>query len=306
MNKIETVDYSNWIPYDGFSPGSGRSEKQWLQSRDGEIGLFKFPKVNPATSTISTEYVSEHLAHRIGDILGIETADVELGFYNGRIGSMSYLINREDEAVVEGAVFITGLHPDYDLELMRETESGRYYCFDQFLEITTEEYFVGKWIEMMLFDYLTGNTDRHQNNWAFLIKLRNKEKENLRYRFCPLYDNGSSLCSYVNESDIDAFLGRDKNRFDALVDRKSRSMIRIDGFNKTKPTHREVIEYLVQRYPYAFTFSRDIIERMSDKVITCLVGQYSEILTENRIELIKKFLLTKVQMLNDILEGYKG
>lgn len=53
MDKIEIVDYSNWIPYDGFSPGSGRSEKKWLQSRDGEIGLFKFPKFNPATSTVS-------------------------------------------------------------------------------------------------------------------------------------------------------------------------------------------------------------------------------------------------------------
>lgn len=189
---------------------------------------------------------------------------------------------------------------------MRETESGRYYCFDQFLEITTEEYFVEKWIEMMLFDYLIGNADRHQNNWAFLIKLRDKEKEDLQYRFCPLYDNGSSLCSYVNETDINAFLGRDKNRFDALVDRKSRSMIRIDGFNKTKPTHREVVEYLAQQYPYAFASSRDITERMSAKVITCLLNQYSVILTENRIELIKKFLTAKVQMLNDILEGYKG
>lgn len=218
---------------------------------------------------------------------------------------MSYLINREDEAVVEGAVFITGLHSDYDLDLMRETESGRYYCFDQFLEITSEEYFVRKWIEMILFDYLIGNTDRHQNNWAFLIKLRDKEKENPQYRFCPLYDNGSSLCSYVNETDIDAFLGRDKNRFDALVDRKSRSMIRIDGFSKTRPTHREVVEYLVKQYKYAFAFSRDIIKRMGDKVITCLLNQYSAILTENRIELIKKFLIAKVQILNDILEGYK-
>jgi len=59
---------------------------------EGEIGLFKFPKINPETSTTTTEYVSEHLAHRIGEILGVDTADVKIGFYRNRVGSMSYLI----------------------------------------------------------------------------------------------------------------------------------------------------------------------------------------------------------------------
>ncbi len=38
------IDYSTWNLYDGFSEGSGRSEKNWLQSEEGTIGLFKYPK----------------------------------------------------------------------------------------------------------------------------------------------------------------------------------------------------------------------------------------------------------------------
>ena len=41
---IPVQDYSDWNIYDGASEGSGRSEKIWLTSDDGNIGLFKFPK----------------------------------------------------------------------------------------------------------------------------------------------------------------------------------------------------------------------------------------------------------------------
>lgn len=37
------LDYSHWDIYDGFSEGSGRSEKVWLINKETkEIGLFKY------------------------------------------------------------------------------------------------------------------------------------------------------------------------------------------------------------------------------------------------------------------------
>ena len=302
MDRIEIVDYSDWLPYEGFSAGSGRSEKQWLQSEEGEIGLFKYPKSNPETNEVTTEYVSEHLAHRIGDILGLETADVNIGTYNKRIGSMSYLINKSDEAIVEGAVFITKKHPDYDLDQMQETESGRYYCFDHFLEISRHSSVVNRWIQMMLFDFLIGDSDRHQNNWAFLFKYADKRRKDLLYRVCPLYDNGSSLCSYVTESEVNALLGKDLNRFEALADRQSKSMIRIDGFSKKRPTHLEVVRWLVGRYSEAAYFSDIIIEKMTTDVVDELLETYRGIITDSKIELIKRFLLRKVEMLEKVIK----
>lgn len=38
-------DFSYWEVYNGFSEGSGRSEKIWLYNSDTQIsGLFKFKK----------------------------------------------------------------------------------------------------------------------------------------------------------------------------------------------------------------------------------------------------------------------
>ena len=146
MTKIEIIDYNSWSPYEGFAEGSGRSEKIWLQSSEGRIGLFKFPKIDPKINDITTEHI------------------------------------------------------------------------------------------------IIGNTDRHQNNWAVLNRYMCEDKNNI-YEACPLYDNGSSLCCYVNGEMIESYLGRDKKRFQALVDSKSQSMIRIDGYVKKLPTHREVVTY---------------------------------------------------------------
>ena len=302
LAKVRIVDFSDWFPYEGFAEGSGRSEKIWLQSKDNKIGLFKYPKFDNNSLELSSEYISEHMAHRIGNLLGVETADVDIGNYKGRKGCMSYLINEPDEAVVEGAVFISGKHPDYNLENMQEMSTGKYYCLDHLLEVSDSTRVINRWIQMMIFDYLIGNSDRHQNNWAILVSYADENKNSLKGRVCPLYDNGSSLCSYVNETLADGYLGKDIRRFESLVDTKSRSMIRIDGFNKKHPKHSEVVEKLLSDYMYAAEFGRNVVLKMSDEVIVDLLEGYDGILSNKKKELIKRYLIRKVELLQQLLK----
>ena len=124
---IPVQDYSDWNIYDGASEGSGRSEKIWLISDDGNIGLFKFPKIDPTTSQETTEHISEHLAQQLGEVLGVSTANVDIGTYNGRIGSMRYLVSKPNEYLIEGIGFISGLYPNYDANKMIDPSSGKYY-----------------------------------------------------------------------------------------------------------------------------------------------------------------------------------
>ena len=70
-------NYDDWTIYDGLSSGSGASEKCWFRSNDEkkQIGLFKFPKTQES-GNLTTEYISEHLACKIGNELKIPTAVV--------------------------------------------------------------------------------------------------------------------------------------------------------------------------------------------------------------------------------------
>lgn len=97
---FEIKNFDTWHEYDGFSEGSGRSEKVWLISDDKTIGLFKYPKIDPVVNGPTTEHVSEHLAHQLGKILGVSTARVDIGTRDGRIGCMSYLVCDSGETLV--------------------------------------------------------------------------------------------------------------------------------------------------------------------------------------------------------------
>ena len=254
MTHFTIIDYTGWQPYEGLAAGSGRSEKEWLISDDGRIGLFKYPKIDPATNSVTTEHISEHMAAQIGKLVGVKTAQVDLGRRNGRIGSMSYLVKAETENLIEGINFIVGRYPNYNATTMIDETSGSYYSLEM-LEETGKWSVENEWIEMLIFDALIGNADRHQSNWAILIEyLGTQEIEdnhiclNFRSKWCPLYDNGSSLCCYVNEKNIDSMFGKDPGPFKALVDTKSKSIIRIDGSKKAKPTHKEMVLYLIKKY----------------------------------------------------------
>lgn len=92
-----------------------------------------------------------------------------------------------------------------------------------------------------MFDYLIGNSDRHQNNWAILL-------EGNKMMWSPLYDNSSSLCAYISEEQIENYWGKDKNRWNSLVDTKSKSLLRCEVLDEKRPTHLNVIKYIKEVY----------------------------------------------------------
>lgn len=301
---IPVQDYCNWNIYDGASEGSGRSEKIWLISDDGKIGLFKFPKIDPTTFQETTEHISEHLAHQLGDVFGVSTANVDVGTYNGRIGSMSYLVSEPNEYLIEGIGFISGIYPNYDANKMIDPSSGKYYCLEHIFRSTDRIVPKAVWLEMMVFDFLIGNADRHQSNWAILAYIVDSAKKTIRARKCPLYDNGSSLCCYVNDSQLDKMFGKDPRPFNALVDTKSRSIIRIDGSRKAQPQHKEVVKYLLLEYPETLDICKLFLQKLNYEIIDELMSVYQpEILSPRKNELIRRFLKKKLEILDELVKG---
>lgn len=294
---MRILDYSSWDEFEGNAEGSGRSEKIWLNSSD-EIGLFKFPKQFPDSNSITTEHISEKLASDLAGLVSIPCARVEIGRYNGRLGSMSYRINKDNEILIEGISFISRVFPDYIMDKLYIPSQNYYYSIPVIYPIVKALRFSKEFLEMMVFDALIGNSDRHHSNWAVLVS-RDFEAE-----FSPLYDNGSSLCCYVNEADIDGFLGKDKRRFESLITTKSRSLIRIDGSVKRLPTHIEVLSELLNNTEFK-DFCSPIVERILDtitgKSLTDVLSEYPDsLVSEKRKTLLFRFLSQRVKRIEEL------
>jgi hypothetical protein len=283
------IDYDSWIEYEGFAEGSGRNEKVWLTNPGTqEIGLFKFRK-----SSLTSEHISEKLASDIAHLLGLECANIEIGRYHSRVGCMSYLINQPGEELIEGISLISKYYPNYNSDTMHDDVQAEYYSFDMIMQALENYGLKPEFLKIMIFDCLIGNSDRHQNNWAII-------KSKGAVRLSPMYDNGSSLCSYIEETNVESYLGKDYNRFIALVDSRSKSIIRIDKRAKKLPSHLCILQYLKRMfYSEIRDLVNSIVTLMTDEEIDRLLSAFSdELISDQKKQLIKLFLLKKVELID--------
>lgn len=283
-------DFSFWEKYDGASEGSGRSEKIWLLNPDtDQIGLFKFKK-----DIYTTDHVSECIAYELAKLLDIPCAKFELGTYQGREGSMSYnIVDREGAILIEGIYCISAIY-NFDAERLIDVETGEKYSLEMIRKVLEPLELFDSFLPLLVFDFLIGNTDRHQSNWALIL-------ENGKLSLSPLYDNSSSLCAYVKEDRIKQYLGKDMLLWKSLVDTKSRSIIRITGHDKKAPTHLEMLKFLKKQY---YREIKDIVktmeERISEEAVCRILDKYKESLSEEKRALIKKYILAKVELLKNV------
>ncbi len=285
------LDFSNWDIAEDFSPASGASDKEWIINPDKtQVGLFKFPK-----SDETFEHFSEKISCELARIIGVESAKIDLGTYEGTLGSISYLINdKSKESLIEGVTLISKYRKNYDTFKLMDLDLNEYYSFEMILESIEPYGLKNNFFKVIVFDYIIGNSDRHHSNWGIL-------ESNNEIRFCPIYDNGSSLCCYVKESDIKSKIN-DNQWFNSIVGSKSKSIIRLDKTKKSKPTHKEVVQYLSENY-YKDTvdFVINIKERLNKETISNVIEEYSyNILTEERKSFLKRYLTKKVEELISI------
>lgn len=222
------------------------------------------------------EFWSEIAASRLGILLKLPVLDYHIASYKDKIGCISpNMIDIRREELIEGVNFILQFEPNF-----RETcKTNHHFAkIEQALKSVGLIEYRRIAIEMILFDCIIGNTDRHSENWAL---IRNKDGESIytelrkynvfkrfykywkvhkqlnisvfkvpkllaliRHRFAPFYDNGSSLGRELSENKISELINDDNLFYNFFSKGKSDIIVDIE-----KRSFLETIDFLLLNFP---------------------------------------------------------
>lgn len=216
---------------------------------------------------------------------------------------MSYnIIDKLTTSLIEGVELLQAKYPFYNIDRLKDDESGKVYSVQMIENSLNYLEEMNRILKMMIFDCLIGNSDRHHSNWAEISTMdydSDKRVFIFHWDICPLYDNGSSLCAYVNNNDIEIFF-KDKMRFESLVNTKSKSMI---GWKDKRPIrHFDLLIKLKENY-YETTlpYIKCIKDNINKENIEKLLKKFdNDIITPNMKKLLKKYLLERRKRMLEI------
>lgn len=152
------------------------------------------------------ESITEHLLNRLGMVFGLDMAESRLAMIGGQLRFLSkYFLDSKKEELVHGADILAGYlnEPTKYIEDIDSLNLTRNLLTIQFIESAISNAFLSYkddlmrgLVQLIIFDALVGNNDRHFFNWGIVRSLDGSKQP----RFSPVYDTARGL--FWNYSEV--------------------------------------------------------------------------------------------------------
>lgn len=169
------TDISNWNKKPYSSTGGTRAKNIYIDLDSDQEYFFKgSKKLNDGSFKYPYEFWSEIISSKVGQWLGFELLDYNIAYdinNEQQIDclSKSMIIHTENK-LSEGVEYLRGYDPNY----LPSVDESR-YTFD-FIRQTLKSFELSNTekdlVEMLVFDAIIGNSDRHQENWGFISDFK--------------------------------------------------------------------------------------------------------------------------------------
>jgi len=340
---LQFIDTTQWQETPWLHSG-GTREKRILLDNDDNFWYFKRSERKTGRNGnpdkyYKDEFWSEVIAYQIGKTLGLNILRYDVAVSNGQIGCLSpSMINIGKEQLVEVGRYMITYNPDFAPENNSTRNEYTYNLLSQTLEHFQLIQYKEIILQTLIFDALIGNSDRHQENWAFISdsfnpdedidiqpmlaritkekefryddNLINKEFELRRQKIrdiAPIYDSGSSLGRELTEEKVRKMLS-DKQMLDAYI---ARGTSELHWNTKQKVPHIKLVGLLKEIEPKElFESASHFLEKWDDNKIYDIITGIDDILPDEhqfykispeRKELIFKLLTLRFEHITNIL-----
>lgn len=320
-----------------FFQTKGTRDKCIVQNPGDNISYYFKTSFNQGNKNYKHEFWSEIIASYIGRYLGFNTLEYNIAKKGDLVGCLSRKMNDDNSSLIEGMSLLTG----YDNSYSSKKDSYQLYTLElifkalNFYKVKHEDF-----NRMIIFDFIIGNSDRHQENWGFIsytktdsihklysfVRNKRKLKSFLKWiiplfirsrftrkmintqinEFAPIYDSGSSLVRELSDDKIDSSL-KDKNMFQGIINR-AKSEIRRENGKKFK--QKDIIKEILVKDPATFKLVKDyLVNRVDNNVLKEKIfnidknlpdGLNDSSLPDNRKQLIYELICERIDIIKNM------
>ena len=270
--------------------------------------LFKLSRSTPQRD-LPWQFWCEIIAYRFGCVIGVEVPLAHIGYskkYEKGVDTYAALIEWFYDDKYKGYKAGGQLMESHIKNFDRlkgekhnfETIRGMFKDSDIWLKY---------WAEVLTFDILIGNTDRHQDNWGLIVKRTKKGNEMLiDINTSPAFDNGTALCYEILEQNIDRYEDIDRlERY--LTGKNAKHHMKWSLDEGRQLNFYEFMKKFTVEFP---EIRRTIARHLSftyqqvEEVLAPLVGAVSDPvhkLTRKRLDFVLKLIFKRKAILEETL-----
>lgn len=295
---------------------SGDAPKLFIREYQYGEALKRNPKKWPAYIAkvghkwYPNESITEQLFTDLGKLYGVKIADSKLVLASGQLRFLSRYFLKEDERLMHGAeIYAAYLHNDIKFveEIENNKMSSDFFTVDFTLKALKHSFpdyhekLFCKLLEMLTFDAITGNNDRHFYNWGIVTDVHNIEKP----KFAPIYDTARGLFWNYTEDKISR-ITEHQNMIDIQIEnygKKSKPKIGIETRNNLN--HFECIEEIYSRFSsYSNCMTKVIHAAVQANEKELIDKEFRLLITEQRRKLINDCLHYRKQKMLEIADKH--
>ncbi|MEA3316210.1 MAG: XRE family transcriptional regulator [Campylobacterota bacterium] len=245
-----SVKHRNFISSPEFTT-NGMLAKAWRKNPQGKKGIYLYKAGSSGFANSGKEPYSEFYSYQIAKKMGLKTTPYILGKWKGNLNSICELFCTKEISFI----------PIYYL-----INRGGWEAVLKYYKELGEDYY-NDLVDMIIFDTIIVNTDRHFGNFGLLVD----NKTNSIINTAPIFDNGLSLFQ------------------DALDD----DLIDVEKYSKTK-----IMKNAGDFIEFAKVIIDDRVKRKVRKLINFRFIKHSRYnLSSKRLKIIENFIQKRVNEL---------
>lgn len=186
-----------------------------------ELYMLKFPKEKHIDNEYASGTINEYISSNIFKILGFNTQDTLLGYYQDKI-----VVAYKDFEGLDKKFFSFGKVKNSPInangnkdDSFINTDLHDTLNTIQNQELINPDQLKSFYYEMFIADTLIANYDRHNGNWGFLLD------KNENASIAPIFDCGCSLYPKINTYEMEKYLNHTGSLNDLLLNQTTSAIM---------------------------------------------------------------------------------